>query len=163
MWRYQVFEQKVTWYFIGVYIIIDINPLSRESDQQQFSPNNIYTWSRERLWESMKWSPKGRCLDLLSNSLNWFFKEMYGDQAKKGKKDDIQTYLHPKMSNKAGFRHRQPRLVMNATWISLLRWWLRRQKWWYTNIFTSENLKCGCLQAQATQTGHIGNLNKSAS
>ena len=28
----------------------------------------------------IKWSPKRKCLDLLSNSLNTFFKEMYGDQ-----------------------------------------------------------------------------------
>ena len=26
-------------------------------------------------------SPKGKCCDLLSNSLNWFFKEMSGDQS----------------------------------------------------------------------------------
>ena len=30
-----------------------------------------------RLWELIKWSPKGKCLDLLSNSLNLFLKEMY--------------------------------------------------------------------------------------
>ena len=30
-------------------------------------------------------------------------------------------YLHPKISNEAGFWHRQPRLVTYATWISLLR------------------------------------------
>ena len=33
-----------------------------------------------RLWELIIWSPKRKCLDLLSNSLNLFFKEMYGDQ-----------------------------------------------------------------------------------
>ena len=33
-----------------------------------------------RLCELIKWSPKRKCLDLLSNSLNSFFKEMYGDQ-----------------------------------------------------------------------------------
>ena len=33
-----------------------------------------------RLWELIKWSPKGKCLDLLSNSLNLFLKEMYRDQ-----------------------------------------------------------------------------------
>ena len=30
-----------------------------------------------RLWELIKWSPKRKCYDLLSNSLNLFFKEMY--------------------------------------------------------------------------------------
>ena len=33
-----------------------------------------------RLWELIKWSPKRKCFDLLSNSLNLFFKEMYRDQ-----------------------------------------------------------------------------------
>ena len=33
-----------------------------------------------RSWELIKWSPRGKCLDLLSNSHNLFFKEMYGDQ-----------------------------------------------------------------------------------
>ena len=32
------------------------------------------------LWELINWSPKRKCLDLLSNSLNSFFKEMYRDQ-----------------------------------------------------------------------------------
>ena len=53
------------------------NPLSPNSDQDQFSPNNNpYTVNRELI----KWSPKKKCLDLLSNSLNSFFNEMYGDQ-----------------------------------------------------------------------------------
>ena len=33
-----------------------------------------------RLWELRKWSPKRKYFDLLSNSLNSFFKEMYRDQ-----------------------------------------------------------------------------------
>ena len=33
-----------------------------------------------RLWELMKWSLKRKCFDLLSNSLNYLFKEMYRDQ-----------------------------------------------------------------------------------
>ena len=28
-----------------------------------------------RLWELIKWSPKRKCLDLLSNFLNWFFRK----------------------------------------------------------------------------------------
>ena len=56
------------------------NPLSANSDQDQFSPNNIHTLSTDKLWELIKWSPKKKCLDLLSNSLDSFFKEMYGDQ-----------------------------------------------------------------------------------
>ena len=33
-----------------------------------------------RLWELIKWSSKSKCFDLLSNSLNTFFKEIYRDQ-----------------------------------------------------------------------------------
>ena len=33
-----------------------------------------------RLWQLINWSPKGKCPDLLSNFLNSFMKEMYGDQ-----------------------------------------------------------------------------------
>ena len=57
-----------------------LNPLSPSSDQDQISPNNIHTLSRDKLWELIKWSHKRKCLDLLSNSLNSFFKEMYRDQ-----------------------------------------------------------------------------------
>ena len=63
-----------------VSICMGLNPLSASSDQDQFSPNNIHTLSTDKLWELIKWSPKEKCLDLLSNSLNSFFKEMYGDQ-----------------------------------------------------------------------------------
>ena len=31
-----------------------INPLSPDSDQDQFSPNNIDTLSRDKLWELIK-------------------------------------------------------------------------------------------------------------
>ena len=33
-----------------------------------------------RLWVFMKWSPTRKCHDLLSNSLNYFIKEMHRDQ-----------------------------------------------------------------------------------
>ena len=57
-----------------------INPLSPNSDQDQFSPNNIHTLSTDKLWELIKWSPKRKCFDLQPNSLNLFLKEMYKDQ-----------------------------------------------------------------------------------
>ena len=56
------------------------NPVSPNSDQDLFSPNNVHTLSRDKLWELIKWSPKRKCFDLLSNSLNLFCKEMYRDQ-----------------------------------------------------------------------------------
>ena len=56
-----------------------INPLSPNSDQQQFSPNDIHTLSRDKVMR-IKWSPKRKCHDLLSISLNLFMTEMYGDQ-----------------------------------------------------------------------------------
>ena len=58
-----------------------LNPLTPDSDQHQFSPNNIHMLPRKWLWELMKCSLKRKCFDLLSNSLNWFFEEIqYGDQ-----------------------------------------------------------------------------------
>ena len=56
------------------------NPLSPKSDQDQISLSNIHTMSRDKFWELIKWSLKRKCLDLLSNSQNLFFKEMYRDQ-----------------------------------------------------------------------------------
>ena len=56
------------------------NPLSPKSDQDQISLSNIHTLSRDKFWELIKWSLKRKCLDLLSNSRNLFFKEMYRDQ-----------------------------------------------------------------------------------
>ena len=38
------------------------NPLSANSDQDQFSPNNIHTLSTDKLWELIKWSPKKNAL-----------------------------------------------------------------------------------------------------
>ena len=43
---------------------------SPNRDKDQFSLNNIHTLSRDKLWEWIKWSPKRKCLDLLSNSHN---------------------------------------------------------------------------------------------
>ena len=57
-----------------------LNPLTPNSDHHQFSPNNIHMLPRKWLWELIKWSLKRKCFDLLSNSLYWLFKEMYGDQ-----------------------------------------------------------------------------------
>ena len=35
-----------------------VEPLSPNSDQDQFSPINIHTLSTDKLWELIKWSPK---------------------------------------------------------------------------------------------------------
>ena len=45
-----------------------------------FLPTISIPFQEIRLWEIMKWSLKRKCFDLLWNSLNWFFKEMYTDQ-----------------------------------------------------------------------------------
>ena len=58
-----------------------IKPLSPNSDQQQFSPNDIHTLSIDKFMKTNKMITKEKiCFDLLSNSLNLFLKEMYGDQ-----------------------------------------------------------------------------------
>ena len=56
-------------------------PLSPNSDQQQFSPNDIHTLSIDKFRGTNKMITKEKkCFDLSSNSLNLFLKEMYGDQ-----------------------------------------------------------------------------------
>ena len=57
------------------------NPLSPDSDQHQFSPNNIQWLSRDTVKRINKLMiTKTKYLDLLLNSLDWFLKEMYADQ-----------------------------------------------------------------------------------
>ena len=46
-----------------------LNPLSPDSDQHQFSPNNIHMLPREMIMRVNKMVTK----DPLSNSLNYFF------------------------------------------------------------------------------------------
>ena len=58
-----------------------IKPLSPNSDQQQFSPNDIHTLSMDKFMRTNKMITKEKkCFDLLSNSLNLFLKEMCRDQ-----------------------------------------------------------------------------------
>ena len=65
----------------SIYDIVKlINPLSPDSDQHQFSPNNIHMLPREMIMRVNKMITKEKCFDLLSNSLNYFFKEMYEGQ-----------------------------------------------------------------------------------
>ena len=55
---------------LGSGLFNPLNPLSPNSDKDQFSPNNIHTLSRDKLWELTKWSPERKYLDLSSNSLH---------------------------------------------------------------------------------------------
>ena len=54
--------------------------LSGNGDQHQFSPNDIHNLSRNQVMRINKMINNEKSLDLLSNSLNTFFKEMYRDQ-----------------------------------------------------------------------------------
>ena len=56
------------------------NPLSPNSAQNQFSLNNIHRLSWAKSMRINKIITKRKIFDLLPNSLNLFFKEMYGDQ-----------------------------------------------------------------------------------
>ena len=59
----------------------EVNLASPDSYQHQFSPNNIHMLSREMIMRVNKMITKEKkCFDLLFNSLNYFFKEMYEDQ-----------------------------------------------------------------------------------
>ena len=56
-------------------------PLSTNGDQDQFSPNDIHTLSRDKVLRINEMiTKKKKCFDLLSNSLNFLFKEIYRDQ-----------------------------------------------------------------------------------
>ena len=57
-----------------------INPLSRNSDQHQFSPKDDHRLSREMVMRINKRSIKRKWFDFLSNSLYLFFTEVYRDQ-----------------------------------------------------------------------------------
>ena len=60
---------------------VPFNPLSPNNDQHQFSPNNIHRLSRAKSMRINELITKRSIFDLLSNSLNQLFKEMYGDQS----------------------------------------------------------------------------------
>ena len=57
--------------------------MSPKSDQSQFSPKKISMINIEKMfWEVVRWSPDGKSIDQQTiNSLNQFFREMYGDQS----------------------------------------------------------------------------------
>ena len=72
---YSITIKKIVFVLFFIIVIVSIrlyviNPLSPNSDQDQFSPNNIHTLSRDKLWELIKWSPERKCPDLSSNFLN---------------------------------------------------------------------------------------------
>ena len=46
-----------------------------------FSKQYQYNIKRKGCEDSLKWSPKGKCFHVLSNSFNCFLKLMYGDQS----------------------------------------------------------------------------------
>ena len=52
-----------------------INPLSPDSDQNQFSPKNIHMLPREMVMRVNKMITKEKCFDLISNSLNYFLRK----------------------------------------------------------------------------------------
>ena len=53
----------------------NIKPLSPDSDQHQYSPNNIHMLPREIVMRVNKMITKEKCLDLLPNSLNYFLRK----------------------------------------------------------------------------------------
>ena len=64
-----------------MYYVTGLNPLSPSSDQHQFSPSDIRRLSRAKSMRINKMITERKIFDMLSNSLNLFFKEMYGDQS----------------------------------------------------------------------------------
>ena len=66
--------------FKGFALFYNFNPLFREWPTWIFSSQYYSHYQKKRLWDLIKWSPQRKCVDLLSNSPNYFFKEVYGDQ-----------------------------------------------------------------------------------
>ena len=58
----------------------ELNPLSPNSDQQQFSPNDIHTLSRDYLMRIDKMIAKEKMPSSFINFSQLIRKEMYGDQ-----------------------------------------------------------------------------------
>ena len=46
-----------------------------------FSKQYQYNIKRKGCEDSLKWSPKGKCFDVFSNSFNYFHKLLYGDHS----------------------------------------------------------------------------------
>ena len=58
-----------------------VSPLNQtKSDQHQVSPDNIVHNQKKRLWELINYQQR-ESFDLLPNSSNLLFKDMYGDQS----------------------------------------------------------------------------------
>ena len=65
---------------IGINRNLCFNPLWHNSVQNQFSPNDNHRLARAKSTRINKMILTRKIFDLLLNSLNYFFKEMYGDQ-----------------------------------------------------------------------------------
>ena len=65
---------------VGFLSTVFFNPLSPNSDQHQFSPNNIHTLSTDKAMRINQMITKRKISNLLSISPNLFLKEMYRDQ-----------------------------------------------------------------------------------
>ena len=63
------FHSERMWHMHNSCALASINPLSANSDQKQFSPNNVHKLSRDKVMRINKMITKGKCHDLLSNSL----------------------------------------------------------------------------------------------
>ena len=63
-----------------VRVLLSINPLSSNSDQHQFSPNNIHTLSRDYVMRIDKMITKEKMPSSFINFSQLIRKEMYGDQ-----------------------------------------------------------------------------------
>ena len=75
--EHTVFELKDKY---ACFLFLSLNPLCPNSVQNQFSPNHNHRLSRAKSTRIDKMILERKIFDLLSNSLNSFFKEMFGDQ-----------------------------------------------------------------------------------
>ena len=74
------FQSECMWHMHNLCALASINPLSANSDQKQFSPNNIHTLSRDKVMRINKMITKGKMPWSFIKFSQVILKKIYGDQ-----------------------------------------------------------------------------------
>ena len=74
------FQSECMWHMHNSCALASINPLSANSDQKQFSPNNTHTLSRDKVMRINKMITKGKMPWSFIKFSQVLIKKIYGDQ-----------------------------------------------------------------------------------
>ena len=74
------FQSECMWHMHNLCALASINPLSANSDQKQFSPNNTHTLSRDKVMRINKMITKGKMPWSFIKFSQVILKKIYGDQ-----------------------------------------------------------------------------------